>query len=565
MVTAENEMKWDATEPIAGPFNFGPADQIVKRASGNGNGCAVTPWSGTPSCPAGCPGSVTRTTLRNAMNNHITGVMTHYKGKIYAWDVVNEAFADGAAAPAQLGLPERAAATAASRRPSGPPAPPTRPRSSATTTTTSRTGPTPRPRASTTWSRTSRPAACRSTASASSPTSAPAGSPATSRPPWPTSPPSASTCSSPSWTSQDASPTAYANTVKACLNVARCTGITVWGVRDSDSWRTGANPLLFDGNGNKKAAYDAVVAALGTGTPIPTGTPTPTGTPIPTSAPTTQTTPSPSGDPGQAGVCSATYQRIAGWGGGFLGTVTVTNPGSTPITGWTVQLGLAAKQSLVFVWNGKATGTSGTVKVANASYNATIEARGTQVFGLLVTGSETPAPTVVGCTAAGASPSPSSTPTAQANPSTSAPTGGAGGSLPSSFKWSDQGALIAPKTAPGHDVISVKDPTIVRHNGEYLVYASTVSDSRLWSLAYTHFGDFAKASQAPAVPPERQPEHRQRVSRSAAGVLLRAEEDVVPGLPGGSAGLLDDDRPDQAGDLAAPTNFLAAGTSSRMW
>jgi endo-1,4-beta-xylanase len=59
--------------------------------------------------------------------------------------------------------------------------------------------------------------------------------------------------------------TAYANTVRACMNVARCTGMTVWGIRDSDSWRSGDNPLLFDGNGNKKAAYDATLSALGGG------------------------------------------------------------------------------------------------------------------------------------------------------------------------------------------------------------------------------------------------------------------------------------------------------------
>nr|WP_275935772.1 endo-1,4-beta-xylanase [Herbidospora sakaeratensis] len=38
-----------------------------------------------------------------------------------------------------------------------------------------------------------------------------------------------------------------------CLAVARCTGITVWGVRDRDSWRPGDNPLLFSG-GDKKPA-----------------------------------------------------------------------------------------------------------------------------------------------------------------------------------------------------------------------------------------------------------------------------------------------------------------------
>ncbi|MFJ1758553.1 endo-1,4-beta-xylanase [Kitasatospora sp. NPDC088134] len=59
-----------------------------------------------------------------------------------------------------------------------------------------------------------------------------------------------------------AAPTAYAGAVNSCLAVARCTGITLWGIRDSDSWRTGENPLLFDSNGTRKPAYGAVLTAL---------------------------------------------------------------------------------------------------------------------------------------------------------------------------------------------------------------------------------------------------------------------------------------------------------------
>src|SRR4029434_5419447 len=87
---------------------------------------------------------------------------------------------------------------------------------------------------------------------------------------------------------------AYANVVNDCYAVSRCNGITVWGIRDPDSWRSGESPLLFDGGGNKKAAYTSVLNALNAAQP--TTTPTGGGTSPPTPTPTGgTTTPPPSG------------------------------------------------------------------------------------------------------------------------------------------------------------------------------------------------------------------------------------------------------------------------------
>jgi endo-1,4-beta-xylanase len=94
-VTPENAMKWDATEPVQGRFSFDGADALFGHALSRGmkvRGHTLV-WHGQlPEWVGNLP---TADAVRSAMNAHITGVMAHYAGRIYSWDVVNEAFQDG--------------------------------------------------------------------------------------------------------------------------------------------------------------------------------------------------------------------------------------------------------------------------------------------------------------------------------------------------------------------------------------------------------------------------------------------------------------------------------------
>ncbi|MFF2145696.1 non-reducing end alpha-L-arabinofuranosidase family hydrolase [Kitasatospora sp. NPDC058190] len=271
MITPENEMKWDTTEPSRGSFNFAPADSIVSHASAHGQRMRGHTLVWHSQLPGWVRSITDANTLRSVMDNHITTEMTHYKGKIYAWDVVNEAFDDGGSGQHRSsvfqdvlgnGFIEEAFRTARNADPSVKLCyndysienwsdAKTQGVYSMVKDFKSRGVPIDCVGFQSHFGAGGPPASFQTTLSNF-----------------------AALGVDVQITELDiaqASATAYANTVRDCLNVARCTGITGWGIRDSDSWRTGENPLLFDGSGNKKPAYSAVLTALGGSSRTPGG------------------------------------------------------------------------------------------------------------------------------------------------------------------------------------------------------------------------------------------------------------------------------------------------------
>ncbi|WP_253195175.1 cellulose binding domain-containing protein [Streptomyces sp. MP131-18] len=106
------------------------------------------------------------------------------------------------------------------------------------------------------------------------------------------------------------------------------------------------------------------------------------------------------GDTGGGGTedaCTATYQTINSWSGGFQGQVSVRNNGTGAINGWTVSMTLASGQSISSLWNGERTGTGGTVTVRNAPWSGSIAPHGTVTFGFTVTGNSATEPGNITC------------------------------------------------------------------------------------------------------------------------------------------------------------------------
>ncbi|MFF0077495.1 endo-1,4-beta-xylanase [Streptomyces sp. NPDC005494] len=377
-VAPENEMKWDALESTRNSFNFTAADQIVGHAQSKGmkvRGHTLVWHSQLPGWVSG----LGATDLRSAMTNHITQVMTHYKGKIHSWDVVNEAFQDGSSGARRSspfqdklgnGFIEEAFRTARTvdadaklcyndYNTDGQNA-----KSNAVYDMVKD------------FKQRGVPIDCvgfQSHFNSNSPV------------------PSDFQANLQRFAdlgvdvqiteldiegSGSAQATNYTKVVNACLAVTGCKGLTVWGVTDKYSWRSSGTPLLFDGDYNKKPAYDAVLAALGGSSGGGDG----------------------GGDGGGTGACTATYTRTASWSGGYNGEVTI-KAGGSGITTWAVPVTIPSSQTVSAVWNGTPT-TSGGVMTVKPTWNGTLAAGASTSFGFTVTtNGSTAAPVVGACTA----------------------------------------------------------------------------------------------------------------------------------------------------------------------
>ncbi|GAA1926148.1 endo-1,4-beta-xylanase [Streptomyces sodiiphilus] len=157
----------------------------------------------------------------------------------------------------------------------------------------------------------------------------------------------------------------YRSVTEACLAVSRCTGITVWGFSDRDSWipdwfegEGAAN--IYDENYQPKPAYYALREAFG-GDGDDGG--------------------DDGGDgpgPGPEG-CTADYLVMNRWNAGSVVELRVTT--QQALSGWTVTFDLPAGHRVTSSWNAQVSQSGTTVTASNAAYNGNVGAGGTLSFG----------------------------------------------------------------------------------------------------------------------------------------------------------------------------------------
>ena len=96
MLEPENALKWESIHPAAETFDFAAGDRLVDFAIAHHmkvRGHTLVWHQQNPPWLTSQQYSVEK--LAHILEQHIKTVVGHYRGKVFAWDVVNEAFDEG--------------------------------------------------------------------------------------------------------------------------------------------------------------------------------------------------------------------------------------------------------------------------------------------------------------------------------------------------------------------------------------------------------------------------------------------------------------------------------------